>query len=218
MQQLPLFPLGTVLVPGLVLPLHVFEPRYRDLVADLLTRPEGERAFGVVAIKEGHEVGRDGVRALYGVGCTAVVQDVTAYDDGRYDLVTTGSGRFRLDRLDETAGTPYLTGWVTPLPESDGEDVDVPALARQVGLAFAAYRERLGAPQTGLPASPRVLSYLVAAAMVLDLADRQALLEQPDTARRLVAERHLLHRERLLLDVLRAVPAPQLVRTAVSPN
>ena len=59
---IPLFPLGTVLVPGLVLPLHIFEPRYRRLLADLAERPEADRGFGVVAIREGHEVGADGVR------------------------------------------------------------------------------------------------------------------------------------------------------------
>lgn len=218
MQRLPLFPLGTVLVPGLVLPLHVFEPRYRELVADLQDRPDDEQAFGVVAIKEGHEVGRDGARALYDVGCTASLQTVTPYEDGRYDLVTTGTTRFRLEGLDADAGTPYLTGWVTALPESDGDDVDVTGLAREVGLAFAAYRSRTGSPQTGLPTSPRVLSYLVAAAMALDLSDRQALLAQPDTARRLVAERSLLHRERMLLDVLRALPAPHLLRAGATPN
>jgi len=217
-QQLPLFPLGTVLVPGLVLPLHVFEPRYRDLVETLLALPEEERVFGVVAIREGREVGRDGVRALYPVGCTAVVRDVTALEDGRFELVTAGATRFRLERLDETAGTSYPTGWVTPLDEREGEDVDVADLARSVGLAFAAYRERLGVPQTGLPSSPTTLSYLVAAGTVLDTDERQGLLEQPDTARRLLAERHLLHRERLLLDALRALPAPQLARVAVSPN
>ena len=65
---IPLFPLGTVLVPGLVLPLHVFEPRYRRLLADLAAKPEHERGFGVVAIREGHEVGEGGARALHEVG------------------------------------------------------------------------------------------------------------------------------------------------------
>lgn len=218
MQRLPLFPLGTVLVPGLVLPLHIFEPRYRELVADLLVRPEEERVFGVVAIKAGHEVGRDGARALYPVGCTAVVRRVTPYDDGRYDLVTSGAVRFRLEGIDEAAGTSYLTGLVSPLPDADGDDADAAALARDVGLRFAAYRQRLGAAQTGLPTSPRVLSYLVAAAMILDLPDRQALLEQPDTARRLVAARGLLGRERVLIDALGALPAPDLVRQAGVPN
>jgi uncharacterized protein len=217
-QRLPLFPLGSVLVPGLVLPLHVFEPRYRRLVEDLLGRPENERVFGVIAIKEGHEVGEHGVRALYSIGCTAVVREVTPHADGRFDLLTSGAVRFRLESLDEDAGTPYLIGLVSPLPDADGIDVDLEELARTVGLRFAAYRERLGAAGGGLSSSPRVLSYVVAAGMVLDLRERQSLLERPDTARRLLAEKHLLGRERVLLDELRALPAPHLVRTAVTPN
>lgn len=218
MERLPLFPLGTVLVPGLALPLHVFEPRYRRLVAELLARPEADRVFGVVAIKEGFEVGEHGVRALYRVGCTAVVRDVTEHPDGRYDLVTTGGVRFRLEGVDEQAGTPYLTGLVTPLAEDDADDPDVAVLARQVGPRFAAYRDRLGFPPVPLPAHPRVLSYLLTVAMAVELADRQRLLEEPDTRRRLGAILALLDRERLLLERLRAVPAPELYRSAVSPN
>jgi uncharacterized protein len=185
---------------------------------DLLERSEEERVFGVVAIRQGHEVGALSAQALYSVGCTAVVREVTPHEDGRYDLVTSGAVRFVLEGLDETAGTPYLTGLVRPLPDADGDDVDVDGLARAVALRFASYRERLGAVQVGLPSSPRVLSYLVAAGMVLDLHERQSLLEQPDTARRLLAERQLLDRERVLLDRLAALPAPRLSRDPGSPN
>ena len=87
-ERLPLFPLGTVLFPGLVLPLHIFEPRYRTLVADLVALPESEpRRFGVVAIRAGREVGADGVRALHAVGCTAELRQVQRHEDGRYDIV-----------------------------------------------------------------------------------------------------------------------------------
>lgn len=218
MQQLPLFPLGTVLVPGLVLPLNVFEPRYRQLVADLLQAPESERVFGVIAIKEGYEVGVDGVRALYPVGCTAVVRQVSESDDGGYEIVTSGAVRFRLHGLDDGAGTPYLTGLVDSMDEPDGEGADIDALARRVGLAFAAYRDSLGAEQTGLPSSAKVLSYLVTAGMLLDLADRQALLEQPDTIARLRAALTLLARERVLIETLRAVPSSRPLALAIHLN
>ncbi len=218
MQSLPLFPLGTVLVPGLLLPLHVFEPRYRAMMTDLMARPEQERVFGVIAIRSGHEVGEGNATALHAVGCSAVVREATEHPDGRFELVTSGAVRFTLRGLDETAGTPYLTGLVEPLPEQDGDDVDVAALARAVGLRFAAYREHLGATQTGLPSSPRVLSYVVAAGMVLDVEDRQSLLEQPDTARRLLAERRLLSREAALVGTLRALPAQRLFGGSPTPN
>jgi hypothetical protein len=216
--RLPLFPLSSVLVPGLVLPLHVFEPRYRVLVQALLELPEGaERQFGVVAIRAGREVGADGVRALHGVGCTAELREVTPYEDGRYDIVTVGETRFRLEGIDEAAGTPYLTGLVDLLPERDGEG-DVEVLARQVTRRFAEYRERLGVEITELPEQPSVVSYLVAAAVVLDLPDRQALLEQATTAGRLRAELDLLRRESALIQAFRSLPAVELTREAVSPN
>lgn len=214
---LPLFPLSTVLVPGLVLPLHVFEPRYRALVADLTSDGDPDAELGVVAIRQGVEVGGDSPPSTYEVGCTARLRQVTEHPDGRYDLVTTGTRRFRLLGLADT-GTPYLTGRVELLEEPDGDDVDLPDLARQVGLELAAYRQAVGLAQSGLPSSPRVLSYLVAAVVVLDLADRQGLLEQPDTARRLLAERSLLRRERRLVEALGAVPAPRLTQSPASPS
>lgn len=213
MQRLPLFPLGTVLVPGLVMPLRVFEPRYLALMDELLGGHEDERVFGVVAIRSGHEVGEGNATALFDVGCTAVVRRVDQTDDGTLKLVTSGGVRFRLHDLDDTAGKPYPVGLVTPLPDTEGAG-DVAGLAGRVGLRFTAYRESLGAAPVDLPSSPRVLSYLVAAGMALDLADRQGLLEQPDTARRLSAELDLLARERVLLDRLRAVPTTSAVQQA----
>ena len=94
-ERLPLFPLGTVLFPGLVLPLHIFEPRYRRLVRDLLGGPSPMR-FGVIAIREGRETGVRGVSALHEVGCVAAVKEITELDEGRYDLLTVGTQRFRL--------------------------------------------------------------------------------------------------------------------------
>ena len=104
---MPLFPLGSVLYPGLVLPLHIFEERYRQLVADLLAGPE-PRQFGVIAIRHGRETGINGVSELYATGCTAVLQRVERHDDGQYDLVTVGAERFKLLGLrdaDDQAGT-----------------------------------------------------------------------------------------------------------------
>jgi Lon protease-like protein len=216
--RLPLFPLSSVLVPGLVLPLHVFEPRYRILVQALLELPEGaERRFGVVAIRAGREVGADGARALYAMGCTAELREVTPYPDGRFDLVTVGETRFRLLGLDEGAGTPYHTGFVDFVEEKDGEG-DVAALTRRVTQRFADYRERLGVEVTELPDQPQVVSYLVAAAVVLDLPERQGLLEQLTTADRLRAELELLRRECALVSAFRSLPAVDLTRETGSAN
>ena len=220
--MLPLFPLGTVLFPGLVLPLHVFEERYRQLVRDLLALPEQERRFGVVCIREGREVGADGVRALHEVGCTARVTEVRAHPDGRYDLVTVGAELFRL----ASVGTdrPYLTGTVTWLDDARGDEAELAVLAPAVHAAFAGYLDALGRAGAGqleapeLPGDGQVLSHLVGATMALDLADRQDLLEQPDAVARLRRELTLLRREAVVLDELRAVPAPELARAHASPN
>lgn len=213
--RIPLFPLGTVLFPGLLLPLHVFERRYRDLVRDLLTAPDEQRRFGVVAIREGREVGADGIRALYPVGCVARLRRVDPYDDGRFDIVSTGAQRFRLLSVD--TALPYLRAEVELLDEAPGEAAD--AAAAGVRALFEVYRRAVGAqPADALPTEPDVLSYLVAATMVLDLPDRQILLEQPDTTLRLRQELRLLRRETALLGLLPSLPGVELTRVVASPN
>src|SRR4051812_15154271 len=106
---IPLFPLNTVLYPGVPLPLHVFEERYRILFGELLDGGEPRR-FGVVAIRRGLEVGEDEEPELHEVGCVAEVRRVERYDDGRYDVVAVGGPRFRLLGTDDTR--PFLRGTV----------------------------------------------------------------------------------------------------------
>jgi Lon protease-like protein len=216
--RLPLFPLGTVLVPGLVLPLHIFEPRYRVLVQALMELPDGApRHFGVVAIRAGEELGTDQLPRMFEIGCTAELREVTPHDDGRFDIVTVGHIRFRLRGLDDDAGTAYHTGLVDFLDEPDGEG-NPEELAQRVAGRFAAYRDRLGVDQTPLPSDPRVLSYLVAAATVLGVPDRQALLEQSTTTDRLRAESELLRTETALIGTFRAVPMLDPPAGPVTPN
>src|SRR5882757_3190884 len=182
-EMLPLFPLGAVLYPGMLLPLHIFEERYRQLVRDLVDGPEPRR-FGVIAIRKGRETGIDGVQSLYEIGCTAVLRRVDQHEDGRYDIVTVGADRFRLLGIDETQ--PYLRGEVEILAEEPADPAAAGAAAR---FAQVAFREYLGAlTEWGgatvrledLPDEPVLLSFIVAAAMVIDLPERQALLAEPD--------------------------------------
>jgi len=219
---LPLFPLGMVLFPGLVLPLHVFEERYQVLVRDLLELPEDERQFGVVAIRQGREVGSDGITALHEIGCTARLRQVAQHEDGRYDLVTVGAERFRLTALHDDR--PYFTGDVAWLPDADGDAAEAGLLDGAVRAAFPGYLRAL-ARASGqevevpeLPGQPLVLSHLVAATMLLDLDDRQDLLAQPDGRSRLRRELTLLRREGAFLQVLTAAPAAELSRVSYSPN
>jgi len=220
-ETLPLFPLGTVLYPGLLLPLHIFEDRYRQLVRDLLDGPQPQR-FGVIAIREGRETGVDGVTALHEIGCTATLCAVTERDDGGFDLVTIGADRFRLASLDHSR--PYLQAEVEFLAEETGDPVAAAATAQAVRQAFHAYLDALVArgmtpisvPE--LPAAPAPLSYLVAGSVIADLPDRQALLAEPDALRRLTAERALLSRETAMLRSLTSTPAPDLRYAPYSPN
>jgi uncharacterized protein len=220
-ETLPLFPLGTVLFPGLVLPLHIFEDRYRQLVADLQAGPEPRR-FGVIAIREGRETGIAGVSALYDVGCTATLRQVEQYEDGRFDLVTVGTDRFRLLELNDSR--PYLRGVVEILAEETGDEAAAGLAVPVVQEGFRGYLDALaqrGASRVSvseLPDEPDLLSYIVAASVIVDLPDKQALLAEPDAARRLAAERTLLSRETAMLRRLTSTPAPDLRYSPYNPN
>jgi Lon protease-like protein len=218
-ERLALFPLGTVLFPGLPLPLHLFEDRYRKLVGDLLERPE-PRGFGVVGIELGHEVGEGAAHRLAGTGCVAELREVTPHPDGRYDIVTVGTRRFRVKELDRSR--PYLQGEVEFLPEAPGSDPG--PMAARVRRLYRVYRHRLGAAGAGPaeedppPDDPVALSYLVAASLILDGHDKQRLLECEDAALRLAAERDLLARENRILNVLPMIPAGQFLDGSFTPN
>ncbi|MET7749996.1 LON peptidase substrate-binding domain-containing protein [Micromonospora sp. NPDC005367] len=220
--RLPVFPLGTVLFPGLVLPLHIFEERYRALVRHLVELPEGvPREFGVVAIQAGWEVaatapdGRPlpggGEVTLHEVGCTADLRQVTELPDGGFDIVTVGRRRFRIAEVDRSAA-PYLTAEVEWLPEPGGADEAAELLAARVISVFRQYLGLIRPDQQDLseqlPEDPTVLSHLVAATAALTVEDRQRLLAVDDTAARLRAELRLLNREAALLRQVRAVPVP----------
>jgi Lon protease-like protein len=220
-EMLPLFPLGAVLYPGMVLPLHVFEDRYRELVRYLLDGSE-PRQFGVIAIRKGRETGIEGVQSLYEVGCTATLRRVEQHSDGRFDLVTLGTQRFRLLSLDETL--PYLQGEIELLTDDEVDEAAAGPVVRAVHVAFRVYLDALsewgGATVRveELPAEPILLSYVVAASMVIDLPERQSLLAEPDALARLNAQRALLSRETAMLRTTTSRPAPDLRYTPYNPN
>jgi hypothetical protein len=213
-ETLPLFPLGTVLMPGAPLPLHVFEPRYRQLTIDLVTGTVPGKEFGVIAVREGWIPDRDGIRGLHRVGCTAELRDVRKLPDGRFDIVTRGSRRFRLLDLDSES-RPYLMGSVEWLPDVPDDPPIGPRLTGLVRAARAAHRrycatawQSEGWKEPPTDVDPATLSHLLAADCLLPIRDRQLLLEQIRPARRLRMVHALLCRETTLLAQLRAVPAP----------
>ncbi|WP_420033174.1 LON peptidase substrate-binding domain-containing protein [Streptomyces sp. cg28] len=260
--RLPLFPLNSVLFPGLVLPLNIFEERYRALMRDLLKDspsgpadpddPEADpavsdepRNFVVVAIRDGHEVapsaagmpddlttkeagagpaagfGDDPITSFHSVGCIADAATIRERADGSFEVLATGTQRVKLHSVD--ASGPYLTAEVEVLPDDDGEEAG--ALAEGVLRAFRSYQKRLAGARersltTGaeLPDEPSVVSYLVAAAAVLDVPTRQRLLEAGDVASRLREELRLLRAETAIIRHLPSLPATDLTRQATSLN
>ncbi|MFJ9027158.1 LON peptidase substrate-binding domain-containing protein [Streptomyces sp. NPDC102274] len=241
--RLPLFPLNAVLFPGLVLPLNVFEERYRAMMRELLKTDDSEpRRFAVVAIRDGHEVaptapgmpdgtaltdrgpaagfGPEPLKSFHPVGCVADAATIRERPDGSFEVVATGTTRVRLLSVD--ASGPYLTAELEELPEQTGDGAGT--LAEGVLRAFRNYQKRLaGARERSLsgdelPDEPSVVSYLVAAAAVLDTPAKQRLLEAPDIAARLREELKLLRAETAVIRHLPSLPAVTLTHTPPSPN
>lgn len=222
-EQLPMFPLNAVLFPGMTLPLHVFEDRYRALVHHLLAIPEKpSRLFGVVAIREGYEVGTHGVQSVHRVGCVAQMTSVEPYADGRFDIEVVGRQRFRLEHLD--AGGDYLVGAVELAQEPAEEGPPAAAEAARAVAVFHRYRRTLaelrGADllEGTLPRDPTYLSYALAASCLLTLRERQALLETTGARERLVMLRMAMSEELRAIQALPSLPATEVARTGWSPN
>ena len=177
-DRLPLFPLGLVLLPGEPVPLHIFEPRYKEMVRLCI---DGDRPFGIVYASESR---------LAGVGCTARIERVAArYDDGRLDIVAVGEARFAVDEIHRDLD--FLSADVSPVEDADPADdlrARRTAIARHLKLLELAGEEP--DPQRyelGLP-----VSYVIGRNAGLDLDDKQALLEMPREADRIrYLSRHL---------------------------
>ena len=121
---MPMFPLGTVLLPGGLLPLHVFEPRYRQLVADLLADDVNEPEFGVTMIERGKETG--GGEDRCDVGVIARIVQIEALEGGRYALVVAGTWRFRVRSW--LPDDPYPLADIDAWPDEDPDDPHIPDL------------------------------------------------------------------------------------------
>ena len=215
-----MFPLNTVVFPGMSVPLHVFEDRYRLLVNHLLTVEDpAARVFGTVAIREGYEVGDHGAQSVYRVGCLLQLTEAERRDDGTFDIVAVARERLMLEQMQR--GVDFPQGVVAVLPEPE---VDVPAevldRARATFTAFrAAMTELQGDPFSGtLPRDPDYLAWTLSALTPLPMAERQSLLEAADTTERLELVTRLLTEELRAINVIPSLPATQVARTAWSPN
>lgn len=200
MALLPMFPLGSVLLPGGVLPLHIFEPRYRQLVQDCLA---GTQEFGVVLIERGSEVGGGDVRT--DVGTLARIVGAQELGDGRWQLVAVGTRRLRVLRWfdDDPYPLAEVEDWdddpSSPLPDGEAYATLV-AGARDV-LALAA-RARVAAGELGesVADDPRLGTYEVAAALPIGPLDRQRVLATEGAAARVALLGELIADARLLIE------------------
>jgi Lon protease-like protein len=219
--QVPLFPLNAVVFPGVVTPLHIFEERYRALVRELLEiETVFDRVFGILAIREGYEVGDHVMQSAHRVGTLVQLSEVEAYDDGRFDIEIIGRTRLRV--LESDSSGPFLRGEVELLP-----DADEPEAVEEAGLTlatFETYRDQLsdlrgGPVLTGeMPTDPAYLSYALASTCLLTLPQRQALLEAETAQERLGMLRRALHEEMRAMRALPSLPATEVARTRWSPN
>lgn len=140
-MEIPLFPLHTVLCPGIVLPLHVFEERYRAMTRHCL---DTGGPFGVVLIRDGREVGTDAVTTLAGVGAFAEIREAGRYPDGRFDLLAAATGRFAIDSVDADR-EPYLVANVTALDDDVGDEPRAERLAAAAIRRFVRYLDLIRA-------------------------------------------------------------------------
>lgn len=208
-ERLPLFPLSAVLMPGAVLPLHIFEPRYRLMLKHVL---DGERRFGVLLYRDAPGKIDTSVHA-YEIGTIAEVTDIVPLQDGLMNVSTTGRQRFRVERFYHDR--PYLTGDVEVLPDSFEPSQRLHVLndeVRRLSLRYVTTVLILNneqVTQVRLPSDPVQLSFKVAGLlMAMKPSEAQHLLEASDVEWRLSAEIIVLRRELAILHQMSQMPDP----------
>jgi Lon protease-like protein len=222
-MDLPLFPLNNiVLFPGMVLPLHIFEPRYREMINRCVSE---QSPFGVLLIKEGNEVGEPAIPHL--VGTAARIMRVETQEDGRMNITVIGTQRFRVKQLHHHLS--YLSGTVETFPLLNGGTKIADELAHRIRPRLLEYVELLSKASRQkltldrLPEDALTLALMVAIALQVNNEDKQALLSLVGIPEMLARELYLLSRETLLLqymnDTLADVVAMNLGPTgAILPN
>lgn len=191
--ELPLFPLNVVLFPGTELPLHIFEPRYRQMINECYER---RSPFGVVLARPGSEHLHE---EPYPVGTMAEIESLDRLEDGRINLVARGSQRFRI--LGQHRTRPYLSGLVEVYRDATEASEQLERVVRQARVLFRAYLETLLAVigqddlEFTLPGGAEDLSHFIAHLMDIHDEQKQRMLELTSTSRRLEEEVVILRRE-----------------------
>ena len=195
-SSLPLFPLpNVVLFPGVYLPLHIFEPRYRTMAQDAL---DSDRLIGMVLLKPGFESEYDGRPPIYAVGCSGLITHHERLDDGRFNIVLQGLDRFRV--LAEDSSRLYRVAEVERLAEPAVDDaLTIRSLRQRLESLVTPLVERAGGEMTIPPAMSDVdLIHALAQYLDLEALEKQALLELDGLATRAAALADLLEMKMLM--------------------
>ncbi|HNT53591.1 MAG TPA: LON peptidase substrate-binding domain-containing protein [Anaerolineaceae bacterium] len=205
MRTIPLFPLNTVLFPGMPLELHIFEPRYRQMIKRCL---DEQVPFGVVMIRSGLEANGP-LAEVFSIGCTAEIAHVDPLADGRMNLLVVGTERFEILALDDTL--PYLVGQVEARPLGHHHILAVLRGARRLPALMRTHLRGLTNPeavdldqaQLDFPHDPLAQMYLAAALLQLPAIEKQVLLEAPGAPELLDSLLRLYRRENALQQILK---------------
>ena len=222
-QQLPMFPLNSVLFPGMRMPLNVFEKRYRALVRHLLSEElPRNRLLGTVAIRAGYEVGDHGAQAVHTTGVVLQMTECTPHADGGFEIEVLARQRMHL--LDMGTRDGFPSGQVELLEDEEPDLADADEQARRALDTFETYRGRLAELRGEIIRSgsfgsdPSFLSYALSATALLPMHQRQQLLEADTAADRLRALRGFLNEEMRAMRALPSLPATEISRSGWSPN
>ena len=191
METLPLFPLNTVLFPGQLLPLHIFEPRYRQMIGECIQHGQ---PFGVVLIQAGEEVGE--TAEPFEVGTTAHIVQVESVADERMNILCVGKARFRIVEL--LHDKPYLSGRIEwwPWEPYQAGSTDVDRIRRQLDRYVRTLAESTeGQLDLTLPDEPATLANIAASVLQVDLSEKQQLLTTSSIGTLLADVAVLLQRE-----------------------
>lgn len=192
LQRIPLFPLDVVLFPGMTLPLHIFEPRYREMTKVCL---DSNMPFGVILA---HDARLDGAPTPAHVGTFARIVDYARLPDGRYNLLTRGGERFEI--VEFVGGASYLQAKVRTLRDQE-EPGDLHPLVSAATEALQAYLRIVFAQvgsedfQIEIPDDPGELSYLIGMCLTCEDCEKQEILEMRSLSQRLARGAEVLHSE-----------------------
>ncbi|MEP7289834.1 MAG: LON peptidase substrate-binding domain-containing protein [Chloroflexota bacterium] len=203
-QELPLFPLNSVLFPGMALPLYIFEERYKQMITECA---RDSRPFGVVLVRTGDEVQRfRDETTIHPIGTTAHITQVENLSDGRMNIAALGYTRFRVQSTHNRK--PYLSGVVEEYPLEATDHPRAAVIAKKLGPMLQSYLKifaKLGNVQLEmdtLPDDPVTLAFLTAIVLRTPIKDKQQLLEIPDLVSLLKTECRMIYRESHILRIL----------------